>query len=231
VDRRAVTGTGRCVANNLDWCTAVLAAHGVAGSVDRGVWLTRAEVPPYYSNALTVAPGTVGEQLAAIADLAADLERPFTVKDAFARLDLAPLGFDVLIAAEWILLDARPGTDHLAGVSGDVSWRPVTTPGDLERWEAAWREGGSRAPRSTAPSGSGSGLPARCASGAGGPPPPTPRTPDRGGIARDVPCSRRSARGPSRPFSGMLHASSCSMGAPVRAPVSQAVRSRSHTPP
>jgi len=130
----------RCIANSLDCYRAVLAPHGVVGSVAHGVWTSHDDLPPYYSNAVTVAPGPVDEQAARIEELAATLHRPFSVKDSFACLDLTPLRFRPLFEAQWIWRDPdapSPPTPRI-----DVDWQSVATAGELEAWEAAWREHG-----------------------------------------------------------------------------------------
>jgi len=135
----------RCVANNIAWYRAVLSPHGAGDAIDDGVWSSRDDLPPYYSNAMTVAPGPVDRQVAAIAELVSTLGRPFSVKDSFGRLDLAALGFSVHLEAEWIWRDGDVEPAREAGT--DAEWRPVTASDELEAWEAAWREQGSPADR------------------------------------------------------------------------------------
>ncbi|MFL5676605.1 MAG: hypothetical protein ACJ77X_03090, partial [Chloroflexota bacterium] len=75
---------------------------------------------------------------------ASTLNRAWAVKDSFATLDLAPLGFEALFDAEWIWRDATPaaGTDAEGAV-----WRNVATATVLEEWERAWRDNGSPSDR------------------------------------------------------------------------------------
>lgn len=131
-----------CVSNNVDWYRSISHAHGLASAVEDGVWTCRAVMPPYYSNAVTVSRSGVEAQLALVHELADAVAPPFTVKDSHALLDLAPLGFRVLFAAQWIRLahDAATG-----GNADPAAWRRLTTPEDLERWEDAWRAHGSPA--------------------------------------------------------------------------------------
>jgi hypothetical protein len=135
----------RCIANSLAWYRAVLTPHGVGGAVAHGVWTSHDDLPPYYSNAVTVAPGPVHEQAASIAELAATLRRPFAVKDSFASLDLASLGSRPLFDARWIWRDA--GMELPPRLPTDADWRPVATAEELDAWETAWREHGSPADR------------------------------------------------------------------------------------
>jgi hypothetical protein len=108
-----------------------------------GIWSCRGTVPPYYSNAVTVAPGWTAAQTRVLDELAADLGRPFSVKDSFASIDLGAGNLRELFSAEWMLLDpaeAPPVTSPRA-----PAWRRVTDAPELERWEAAWRDNGSPA--------------------------------------------------------------------------------------
>jgi hypothetical protein len=134
---------GRCIANSLAWYRAVLTPHGVGGAIAHGVWTSHDDLPPYYSNAVTVAPGPVDEQAACIEELAVILGRPFAVKDSFACLDLASMGCLPLFEAEWIWRDA--GSALPPSLATDADWRPVATAEELDAWEAAWREHGSPA--------------------------------------------------------------------------------------
>jgi hypothetical protein len=129
------------VANSLGWYEAVFRTHGLSGTLTDGVWACRGTVPPYYSNALTVAPGWIAAQAKVLVDLAADLQRPFSIKDSFAAMDLGAGNMRELFNAEWMLLDPSktpPETEPRA-----AEWRRVTDALELARWEAAWRANGS----------------------------------------------------------------------------------------
>lgn len=132
-----------CVSNNLGWYESVLRTHGVSGAIDSGVWTCRQQVPPYHSNAITLASSGTAAQIEALRGLEASLARPFSVKDSFAVLDLASLGLRPLFDAEWIWRDPSavpPGSD-----GRDVAWRRIERDEELVAWEAAWRDGGSPA--------------------------------------------------------------------------------------
>jgi len=130
-----------CVANSLGWYEAVFRTHGLSGTLTDGLWACRGKVPPYYSNALTVAPGWSEARAKVLLDLAADLGRSFSVKDSFAAMDLGAGNLRELFSAEWMLLD--PSTAPPETEPGAAEWRRVTGALELERWEAAWRENGS----------------------------------------------------------------------------------------
>lgn len=100
-----------------------------------GIWICRERVPPYYSNAVILAPSPVAQQQAAIARLADEIVGVFSVKDSFATLDLAPLGFRQLFEASWI---GRPPLPLTAS-----PWSRITAPADLQEWQAAWQANGS----------------------------------------------------------------------------------------
>lgn len=131
----------RAAHNNARWCDTVCRAWGAPGEFRPALWLNRHTVPPFYSNAVTLAAAAAGEQLAAVADLAAE-RATFSVKDSFAALDLRPLGFDVLFEAQWMWREpaAPPPV-----ADGGPDWSIVDTPDELALWEAAWaglHEGG-----------------------------------------------------------------------------------------
>ena len=135
--------TSACVSNSLSWYEAVLRPHGISGEITRGVWTCRQRVPPYYSNAITVDAFDAAGQTEVLRDLAKDLVRPFSVKDSFAVLELAPLGFRPLFDAQWMWRDPSSGTPEHG--RRNLEWRRVTTNDELNDWEAAWRANGSPA--------------------------------------------------------------------------------------
>jgi hypothetical protein len=136
--------TSACVSNSLGWYEAVLRTHGVSGVITGGVWTCHEEVPPYYSNAMTIDSSDAVVQTEVLRDLAKDLVRPFSVKDSFALLDLAPLGLQPLFDAEWMWRDPSSGPPS-ADQPSDVEWRRVTSNEELADWETAWRTNGSPA--------------------------------------------------------------------------------------
>ena len=135
--------TSACVSNSLGWYEAVLRPHGVSGAITGGVWTCRQQVPPYYSNAITIDLSDAALQTEVLRELAGDLRRPFSVKDGFAILELAPLGLRTLFDAEWMWRD--PSTSAPDHGRRDLKWRRVTNNEELNHWEAAWRTNGSPA--------------------------------------------------------------------------------------
>jgi len=129
-----------CAYNNVDWYQAIFRSHGLMWAITDGVWSSRDNAPPYYSNAVTLTPSGQAAQIAQLRDLQAVLRGRWSVKDSFDALDLAPLGFEPLFDAEWIWCDP---SDAPAPDPGGIAWRPVTTTDQLEPWEGAWRKNGS----------------------------------------------------------------------------------------
>lgn len=114
------------VRNNADWCAAMARAHGLASRRDARIWRCAAAMPPFYPNAVTLAPEATARDLPRLAPGAA-------VKDSFRRLDLDPAGFESLFEARWIARDAAPPAP-----AGEV--RRMATPAELVRWAEAWGE-------------------------------------------------------------------------------------------
>lgn len=129
--------------NNAAWCAAVWRSHGLPVRDGPGLILCPARTPRYYPSVVTVDPGAdPAAQVAAIAALgAAQPDIPLAVKDSFARLDLAPLGFAELLEARWVHRRAMPEP----ATPGPLTWRRLTTASELAAWEAAWNADGDPA--------------------------------------------------------------------------------------
>jgi hypothetical protein len=134
----------QCIANSVAWYQAVLRTHGLFGAIDKSVWTCRQPAPPYYSNAIIVDSADAAAQTEVLRDLARDVARPWSVKDSFAVLDLAPLGLHPLFDATWIWREPSLGAPADARL--DVAWRRVIDEEELDRWEDAWQANGSPAP-------------------------------------------------------------------------------------
>jgi hypothetical protein len=125
--------------NNAVWCDMVCRTHGMPGEFHPSMWINRSATPPFYPNAVTLVDGHHQDaQLAHIRDLiAARIPGAWAVKDSFATLDLAPLGFTPLFEAMWIerlAAAVRPAARNI-----DVQWERVNTAAELHAWERAWR--------------------------------------------------------------------------------------------
>jgi hypothetical protein len=119
------------VINNARWCDAVCRSHGYPGEFTGRLWISAGHALPFYPNAITLSPDVT----AAEATNGQGPSRPYSIKDSFARLDLAPRGLTPLFDATWITVPTPAGGD-------EPSWDVVTNAGDLIRWEAAWAGGG-----------------------------------------------------------------------------------------
>jgi hypothetical protein len=129
-----------CTSNSAEWCDRVCRAHGVPGTFTPEIWFQPRVGPPYYSNAITLTRSGLAEQYAAIAQLEETLSQGFSVKDAFANLDLTKSRFHVLFDAEWIWFEPSPVAQP---ENRNSSWSQIETEHNLIRWEAAWAASGS----------------------------------------------------------------------------------------
>ncbi|HEX5751066.1 MAG TPA: hypothetical protein VFZ09_32870 [Archangium sp.] len=120
--------------NNARWCDAVCRTHGHPGELTDALWLNRAQVPPFYPNVVTLTPEGQTRQLEAISAL--ELPGRWGVKDSFAALDLAPLGFEELFSAQWL----HYSPERMAPTrTGGARWVEIRDMAALTAWEAAWR--------------------------------------------------------------------------------------------
>ncbi|MWA15254.1 hypothetical protein [Streptomyces sp. BA2] len=123
---------GAAARNNAEWCDAVCRAHGLAGEFGAGAWSSARRTPPLYPDAVSLTPEVSAADLVARIDTASP---GCSVKDSFARLDLEPLGFEVLFEAQWIHREAgTPAPAHLG-------WEPLRSAESLPAWETAWNDG------------------------------------------------------------------------------------------
>ncbi|WP_405700264.1 hypothetical protein [Streptomyces sp. NBC_00069] len=120
------------VHNNAEWCAAVSGA----GSFAPDVWTSARRTPPYYPDGVTLTREASPDALLAGMDTGSP---GCSVKDSFAALDLAPAGFEVLFAAQWIHRPAQAPAPSAPA----LTWSRVTDPGGLAAWEAAWDGGES----------------------------------------------------------------------------------------
>lgn len=127
----------QAVRNNAVWCDSVCRAHGRPGTFLEELWINRHEMPRFYPNAVTLSDSASAAQLAGIGDLvAAGLSGEWGVKDSFAVLDLAPLGFRVLFDAQWICRSAAVPPPDMS--IADVRWVRVEGAAALAAWEMVW---------------------------------------------------------------------------------------------
>ncbi|MEV3991091.1 hypothetical protein AB0J57_19500 [Streptomyces sp. NPDC049837] len=122
--------------NNAEWCDALCRAHGLgAGTFGGRAWTHPRRTPPYYPDAVTLAPEASAEQVLDGIDRSAP---GCSVKDSFAALDLTGHGFEPLFDAQWI---HRPADAPAPPLAGAAPWEPVRTAAGLAAWETAWSGG------------------------------------------------------------------------------------------
>ena len=101
------------VFNNAVWCDAVCQALGCDTDFVDDLWINSGTSPPFYPNAITLTRAGSAAQARRIGLMVeAGLPAGWTVKDAFATLELGTHGFGLLFEAEWLALPpgrASPG--------------------------------------------------------------------------------------------------------------------------
>ncbi|MEF9906068.1 hypothetical protein [Streptomyces sp. P9-A2] len=123
--------------NNAEWCAAMSRSHGLAGEFGAQAWTAPSRTPLYYPDAVTLVPNADRTVLAARIDTTAP---GASIKDSFADLDLAEVGFQVLFEAQWI---HRPASTP-APASG-LDWDVAGDPDTLRAWALAWDDGNGNA--------------------------------------------------------------------------------------
>ncbi|MFF4171913.1 hypothetical protein [Streptomyces sp. NPDC001744] len=109
-------------------------AHGHPGTFGSRAWTSDRRTPLYYPDAVTLTEDADARDVLGAIDRSAP---GASVKDSFARLDLAAEGFRLLFEARWIHRPA--GLPAPVPAAGD--WRPVRTPEQLAAWALAWSGG------------------------------------------------------------------------------------------
>lgn len=104
-------------------------AHGTAGRFLAHTWVNAEPVPRFYPNVVTLTTGAtdIDEQRQTVRILLkSHLPGRWAVKDSFKTLDIARLGFDVLLEANWI---RHPAPKDAVMVSG-LSWERARPGGE-----------------------------------------------------------------------------------------------------
>jgi hypothetical protein len=76
--------------NNVLWYEAICQAHGISRDFRPGIWLSRQPMPQLYSNALVFSDVLDSAEVEKYLQTLIDLNIPFSVKDALARLERMP---------------------------------------------------------------------------------------------------------------------------------------------
>jgi len=103
------------------------------------MWINHGRIPRFYPKVQVIARDA-RRQIELIKELAQlPLPNGWAVKDSFASLDLAPLGFAVLFVAQWIIL-RREKLSRLDAASAELEWKIMRSEDSLAGWERAWRD-------------------------------------------------------------------------------------------
>jgi hypothetical protein len=124
VDDRALAAAE----SNAGWCDLVCRSHGIPTSMARQQWVALRRAPVRYPDAVTLLPGAAPDELLRLVQNDAGC----SVKDSFADLDLAPLGFDELFEGRWIFRGPALPTVDAAAI-----WSVVETDEELGEWALA----------------------------------------------------------------------------------------------
>lgn len=117
--------------NNALWCDAVCRSHGISGTLDPVAWSSPTRTPPLYPDAVTLAARTSEDHIL----LRIDASDGASVKDSWASLDLASVGFSPVIAGQWVW--RRPEAPEPAPADGRA-WRTIGSAEEMRRWTQAW---------------------------------------------------------------------------------------------
>lgn len=115
------------VLNNIAWCQIVCNTHGIVGVSKENIWGLHSKAPKFYPELIT------SNKCATIEEVKSFIEdgKVSSIKDSYANLDLALLGFDVLFEAEWLVHAPVLDFDPI-----QTNWRVVDTEKDLKKWTA-----------------------------------------------------------------------------------------------
>jgi hypothetical protein len=100
-------------------------------------WTNPFRTPLFYPDAVTLSPdATLDDVLPGI-----DTGPGASIKDSFARLDLRPAGFEVLIEATWLHHPAPASAQASRQAAGGITWHLVADADGLRAWELACFDG------------------------------------------------------------------------------------------
>ena len=114
--------------NDAAWCDLACRSRGVATAMQNDHWVALQRPPDGVPDVVTLLPGADAE---AVVQRAQD-GPGCSVRDSFAQLDLAPLGFEESTGAQWI--HRRPA---LPTTTAAAVWSLVETEEALEAWVLA----------------------------------------------------------------------------------------------
>ncbi|WP_409275908.1 hypothetical protein V1499_10080 [Neobacillus sp. SCS-31] len=115
----------RAVKNNIAWCGIVCDSHGIAGISKENLWGLLSKAPPFYPEIITPSKNVTIEELVYFIENG----KVSSIKDSYANIDLAPLGFKILFEAEWISHASLSNQEPI-----QTNWRVISTEEDLAQW-------------------------------------------------------------------------------------------------
>ncbi len=118
----------QAAAENAAWCGLVCATHGIPSTTTPALWWAADRAPDLYPDACTLHPETsAADVLERVAQ-----RRECSVKDSFARIDLAGAGFGVWFVSSWVGRRSDPAVPDEG-----MEWRTVDDAEVLAKWAQA----------------------------------------------------------------------------------------------
>jgi hypothetical protein len=129
----------KCIRNSEGLYASVFKAHGIDLKRNEELYYSTEKVPPLNSNVCTKSPLWHPDEIFTEIRARAEKEKweSWSIKDSFACLPLKEYGFEKLFDAQWLYIPAK--TSHLREPHG-LSFEPVLSDADLERWVRLWGE-------------------------------------------------------------------------------------------
>ena len=106
-----MTRTELAALNNAEWCDLFCGG----GLFEGALWSSPTRTPPFYPDAVTLAPGVAADEILARVDAGEGC----SVKDSFRDVELP--GFEVLFDAVWLWLDRADAP----GWRSEPAWHPA----------------------------------------------------------------------------------------------------------
>lgn len=122
------------IEDNIAWCSAICASHRSVEQNSQSTWVNLTASPSYYPNIITRRPDATSEVIQLVTKIRQNgISGSWGIKDSFADLDLAALGFSMAIEGQWFA-DEPSSRQELAADAWEIARRPE----DLSLWEKAW---------------------------------------------------------------------------------------------
>ena len=128
----------KAILNNNDLYEAVFKPQNISFNRNNSIWYCLEKTPPLYSNLVTVSADWKPDEIFKEIDENFKNENweKWSIKDSFAVLDLNAYGFDKLIDANWIYLEAENFTP--VKTEPKLQFRIIENADNLSDWRIAW---------------------------------------------------------------------------------------------